>query len=92
MEFGTSSIPKVQSGILSLEDIMEGTLGLVSIVGFIVSILVLVEFFHIGNLVSQIRNDSHAMRVMWEEELKRAARERWAATHQLGADNQSRAA
>jgi uncharacterized membrane protein len=71
---------------------MEDIVILASIVGFVVSILVLVEFFHIGSLVSQIRNDNHAMRVMWEEELKRAARERWAATHPLAPDNQSRAA
>ena len=56
-----------------------------SLIAVLVGGFVLVKFSNLCNRVSQIRDDHHALRLMIEEELKRAARDRYASTHQPAA-------
>ena len=48
-----------------------------SLIAFIAGIFVLLGFYNLCGRVSQIRDDNHALRIMIEEELKRAARGRF---------------
>ncbi len=50
--------------------------GFVSVIAFIVAVLVLAGFYNLCRQVRQIRDDHRALRIMIEEELKRAARQR----------------
>jgi hypothetical protein len=55
---------------------MEG-IEILSAIALIVGVLILAGFYNICRRVSQIRDDQHAVRLMLEEELKRAARDRY---------------
>jgi Na+/alanine symporter len=55
--------------------------GFFSAFALLIAVLLLGGFYNIHRRVGQIRDDHHALRVMIEEELKRAARDRYASSH-----------